>query len=218
MNRILIVDDNEKLCTLLKRYTRDKFYVEYCLSPADVVNLISDQPFDLIILDIVFKDYNGIEFLPKLREIYSNPIIFLSAQTDISMRIAGLRGGADDFITKPFNLEELTLKIEKILGLERKYRIEEIGEYKIDHIEQRLYRNGEEIRLSAYPFRVLVFLLQNKNKLVTREQLFNNVWNCDYHYSSRLIDTNISVIRKETQDASIKTIRNQGYMYEYLQK
>lgn len=215
MNRVLYVDDDLRYCKLLERYTKDRLLINYRISKDNLIELIGRYQYDIVVIDIrsgIEEEYNCIEMMSY---IYLGPIIVISENLDYIDKIKCLKLGAVDCLKKPLNLESFVYKVNSLVKISSNEIKEVYGEYELYYSRDELYRNGERIRLSKHPYRILVCLLRNMNRPVSREQLFLSVWGREYDFSSRLIDTNMSTIRTKLKDENIKTIRGSGYIYSY---
>lgn len=215
MNRVLYVDDDLRYCKLLERYTKDRLLINYRISKDNLIELIGRYQYDIVVIDIrsgIEEEYNCIEMMSY---IYLGPIIVISENLDYIDKIKCLKLGAVDCLKKPLNLETFVYKVNSLVKISSNEIKEVYGEYELYYARDELYRNGERIRLSKHPYRILVCLLRNMNCPVSREQLFLSVWGREYDFSSRLIDTNMSTIRTKLKDENIKTIRGSGYIYSY---
>lgn len=215
---IYIVEDNEKLCKLFVDYFQNKYNVNFSTTGEYTKTELEFLDIDIVILDLEIGERSGFDIINEVKQVYNGPIIFISGNGNVENRIKGLKLGAEDFITKPFNFEELELKIENIINRYFEADTLIIGDYEINEKMQTILKNGKLIKLSKYPYLLFVYLLKNNNKIVTREKLFKEIWHGDFEYSSRLVDTNISFIRKQTYDYNIKSVRGKGYVYKLEQE
>lgn len=210
---IYIVEDNEKLCKLFEDYFDGKYIINFSTTGEYSKIELEYLEVDIVILDLEIGNISGFDLINEIKQVYNGPIIFISGKGEVENRIKGLQLGAEDFIPKPFNFEELELKIDNIIKRFYDAEILQIGEYEINEKKQLIFKNGKRLKLSKYPYLLFVYLLKNSNNTVTRDKIFREIWNGDFEYSSRLIDTNISYIRKQTLDYNIKSVRGKGYVY-----
>lgn len=211
--KILVIDDNEELCKMLKKFNEEIFDMDYIVNP----NLVEDidlNEYHLLILDLDLGDAYGIDVYEKLKMNYNGPVVFISGTSKASDRIKGLQLGAEDFIEKPFNLLEFQLKISNIINRSGNIDLLKIGEYTINERQHIIHYRDEEVELAPAPYRLLLYLLKNPNIILSRELILKNVWNYEVSLGDRIVDTNINLIRKITQDGNIKSIRGVGYKYE----
>ncbi len=216
VTKVLVVDDNREICSLIKKFGERSF--NYSITVAHTINEAIDElkknSYQIITLDIEFEDESGLERIVDIKRYFGGPIIFLSCIDTIESIVEGLKKGADDYITKPFDLDELFLRINRSLVRAGSYRILEVENYKIDEIKNIVTQNDIQLDLSDIATRILIMLLKNKDTVLTREKIFKAIWETDYTYSTRVIDTHISHIRKETEDGRIRSIRGKGYCFE----
>ena len=216
-NRILIVEDDYGIAEAVCLNLQFVGYDYKCFDDGlEVVKYLeNDHKFDLAILDIMLPNIDGFELLDYMKK-YNISVIYMTAKTDSASEIKGLRDGAEDYITKPFDMLSLMVRVEKILKRMGKlnilYRVNDIEL----NIETRIVtKSGEIIDLQPMEFDVLYMLLKNKNLTVSRDQLLSEVWGFDYAGETRAIDMKISSLRKKLDLAEyIKSIPKQGYRLE----
>lgn len=216
-NRILIVEDDYGIAEAVCLNLQFIGYDYKCFDDGlEVVKYLeNDHRFDLAILDIMLPNVDGFELLDYMKK-YNIPVIYMTAKTDAASEIKGLRDGAEDYITKPFDMLSLMVRVEKILKrmgkLNTLYRVNDIEL----NIETRIVtKSGETIDLQPMEFDVLHMLLKNKNITVSRDQLLSEVWGFDYIGETRAIDVKISSLRKKLDLTEyIKSIPKQGYRLE----
>lgn len=215
-SKILVIDDNLKMCKLIKMFGEKQYdyQIDYALNIKDAISLLEENIYSVVTLDIELENDSGLQQIGKLRDLFSGPILFVSCVCDIETIIEGFNKGADDYITKPFDLNELFLRINRSLIRSQTYPLKQVEDYKIDSIKNEVYLDGHKLNLSEIATKILIILLENKNHSVAREEIFKAVWGSDYTYSTRVIDTHISYIRKETNDIRIRSIRGKGYSFE----
>jgi len=206
----LVVDDEVAIRDLIKEVLQlAGFEVSTCEDGLTALNQIRREKFDLIILDVN---------LPKVRESApSQPIILISARTDKEDVTHGLRLGADDYIRKPFGIEELVLRVENRLRRERS-AVELIsGPIGLNESQHKVTFEGREIELSPTEFTLLQVLMENQNRVLTKEKLLDLVWGMDFATSTNVVDTYISYLRKKLHIngfEGIKTVRGIGFKLE----
>jgi len=223
-NKILVIDDNEDICATIKSYLEIYNYdVKTVQNKRKTFEIISEG-FDLILLDIMMPDMDGIEFCKIIREKISCPIIFVSAKTLEEDKIEALSVGGDDYITKPFSLKELKARIESHLRREERIRNKEVyilssGNIVIDVLANEVICKGEKLKLTKKEYELIKFLLINKNMVFSKEKIFDNVWGIDSESYLETITESIKNIRKkikniDKQKSYISTIYGQGYKWE----
>jgi DNA-binding response OmpR family regulator len=218
--RILIVEDEETLANLIKGGLEDESYsVDVAYDGEEGLFLAENEPFDIIILDIMLPKLNGIELLKKLRKKnISTPVLMLTAKSEIEDKVLGLNSGADDYLTKPFSFDELLARIKAILR--RHFNVVD-NILKIDDLEINLSthevkRGGILVELTAKEYALLEYLALNRNKLLTRTDITEHIYNYDFDLDSNVVDVMITRIRKKIDKGFdkklIQTVRGSGYM------
>ena len=177
--------------------------------------LETSYDYDLALLDMMLPGKDGFALLPRLQE-YGIPVICLTAMTDPRHEVQGLRGGAEDYIAKPFDMLALMVRMEKVLRrtgkLEETYHFRDLT---LDNRNRCLYRGGQEVNLPPLEFDVLAVLMKNKNRTVSRERILNEIWGQDYFGDIRTVDVRIANLRKKLDLAEqIRTISKAGYRLE----
>jgi two-component system phosphate regulon response regulator PhoB len=219
---ILVVEDNQDLMeTLAFILERGGFITQRAKTARDALALLGQHSFDLVLLDIMLPDISGFEVCRILRERQDSAdisIIFLSAKSEEIDKVVGFEIGADDYITKPFSVKELLLRINAVLR--RKNQLKQgnsysFGELLIDMDAPKVTVKEQEIALTALELRLLHLLYSRKGRVQTRSQLLNNVWKIDADITTRTVDTHIKRLREKLQTAGsyIKTIRGIGYRF-----
>ncbi|WOO86814.1 response regulator transcription factor [Mollicutes bacterium LVI A0039] len=215
-SKILVIDDSKKICMLIQEYGEAKYgyEVDTVGSIDAAIEKMKSTVYHLITLDIELEDENGLESVDRIKSNFSGPIIFVSCINSIETIIAGLQAGGDDYITKPFDLEELYLRINRSLSRRNISNKIEIENYEIDEIRNVIWLDGRELKLSDVAKKILTLLLKEKDTIIAREDIYTKVWGNDFTYNYRLIDTHISLIRKETGDARLCAKRSKGYVFD----
>jgi len=218
--RILVVEDEKRLANFIKKGLEEQtFAVDTAHDGKEAEFMAMTNDYDLILLDILLPKQDGWQTCENLRkEGMDVPIIMLTALGEVSNRIRGLENGADDYITKPFEFDELLARVRA--QLRRSHyslnTILEIGELKLDTRTRKVERGGEEIQLTNKEFALLEYLILNKNKIVTRTMLTEHVWDIHFDAGSNVIDVIVNYLRKKIelpgQPKLIHTIRGAGYM------
>lgn len=218
--RILLVEDEEDLNSVITRFLKKNNYsVDSIFDGEKVFEFLKYEKYDLIILDIMIPKMSGFQVVERLREIRNNtPVLILTARETVEDRVKGLDLGADDYLVKPFDFNELIARIRALIR--RKYgnisnRIV-VGDLEIDVSDKRVARKGETIDLTAKEYEILEYLALNTNRIMTREQIKSHVWDYDYEGASNIIDVLVKNIRKkihiENGEQIIRTKRGMGYV------
>lgn len=215
MNRILIVEDEIPIANMMKLcLTKNGYLCEAVNDGLEAAKKIEEGYYDLILLDVMLPDLDGYELADYIKQ-YGIPIIFVTARTSVSDRVKGLRLGAEDYISKPFDLEELLARIETVL---RRYskteRVLTAGDIKIDTMARRVYKGGAEVTLSAKEYDLLLFFVRNKNIALYRETIFERVWQEPYFGNTRTIDLHVQRLKKKLNISDrIETVYKVGYRF-----
>ena len=224
-SRILIVEDDYSIRLGLKRSLEfEGFTVDLARDGEEAIQRAFDKKPDLIVLDIMLPKVNGFEVCRTVRKYDSTiPIVILSAKGDEGDKVLGLELGANDYITKPFSIRELTARIKAALRAHRAMEGEvesfEEGALSVDFGGHTLKVDGEERELSTREFNLLRLLIQNRGRVLSRDQILNKVWGYDYYGTPRTIDNFIQKLRQKVEaDAQepdhILTVRGIGYKFE----
>ncbi len=225
--KVLVVDD-EKLIVKGIRFSleQDGMEVECAYDGEEALRMASDHEYDLILLDIMLPKMDGFEVCQHIREFSSVPIVVLTAKGDDMDKILGLEYGADDYITKPFNILEVKARIKAIMRRvstgkqkQEKTSVIESGDLKMDCESRRLYVKGKEINLTAKEFDLLELLVTNPNKVYSRERLLNLVWGYEYPGDVRTVDVHVRRMREkiESNPSEPKYVHTKwgvGYYYQ----
>lgn len=220
--KILIVDDDASILMLISDVlTENGLDVEKAQSGEKALQLIQNQQYDLILLDIMMKGLSGLDVCRKIRDQVSCPILFLSARDSISDIVRGLDLGADDYITKPFVVDELVARIHAHLRREERADSAhpasepiQIGEIRLDPMRMTVSKNGTPVELSTREFELLSYLMHNAGKVLSREQIFHDVWETEYGDVGS-VAINIKNLRAKLDPGweYIKTIWGSGYLF-----
>ena len=225
---ILLVEDEENLHEALKLNLEMEGYgVTSAFDGNDALKKISNEYFDLIIMDIMLPEMDGISVTETIRVSNNDvPVLILSARNSSEDRVLGLKKGADDYLTKPFNLEELLLRVSKLIDKNKKLQVKEsvgdlyqFGNNTIDFKAQdAITWNGQKVELSKKEAMLLKLLIENKNDVVTREKILQLVWGYNVYPTTRTIDNFILSFRKYFEEDSrapryFHSVRGVGYKY-----
>lgn len=211
--KINIIDDEKNLNDLVRTYLEKEGYIAYSFYTFDEALLHKDDDVHLWIIDIMLDHSSGFELFNEIKEIKPKmPIIFMSARDQEFDRIIGLEKGSDDYITKPFNIKEVILRINNLL--KRSYddpsRII-IDGYAIDLEKRRVFYNGKEISLTTKEYELLVYFINNRQIAISRDQVLTKVWDENYYGSDRVVDDTLRRLRKKMPEINIRTIYGFGY-------
>lgn len=223
MAKILIVEDESRIARFLELELKHEGYeVELALDGRIGLEKAMNAEPDLIVLDVMLPGLSGIEVCRRVRQEGNRvPIIMLTAKDDVMDKVAGLDMGADDYMTKPFAIEELLARIRVALhrveqGNPVKAEVMKHGELKLNRTSFSTFYGKEEITLTKKEFELLLYLLEHKNMAVTREELLNNVWDYEYLGDTNVVDVYIRYLRQKIDDKYnirlISTVRGVGYI------
>ncbi|MEH6965190.1 response regulator transcription factor [Priestia megaterium] len=222
-DRILIIDDDEQIRNLIAIYLENEGFEALKVSNAvSGLALLEEQEVDLIILDIMMPQMNGIDAAFKIREEKNMPIIMLSAKSEDMDKISGLTAGADDYLTKPFNPLELIARVKSQIRRYKKYNeraerdIIQIGDLEINRSTRLVFVRGQEIRLTPKEFDILELLVRHKGTVMSVGKIYEAVWQEDAFKSDNTVMVHITKIREKIEDNPkkpiyIKTIWGVGY-------
>ena len=216
MGKILIVEDELAISDLIKIELTSKGYKCDVANDGEIAaNYIENKVYDLVLLDIMIPKYDGFELLEYIKKMGEIPTIFITAKSQTSDKIKGLNKGADDYITKPFEIEELVARVEAVLRRYNKgYEEQKIDNVTINIIARTVKKDGKEISLTPKEFDLLALLIQNKNFVLYRETIFEKVWG-ELEFETRTLDLHIQRLRKKLGwKDRIKTVYKIGYMLE----
>ena len=217
--KILVVEDERDLNRIITKHLKKNNYsVDSCFDGQEALDFISYSEYDLIITDIMMPNVDGYEFIDKLRANKNNtPVIMLTAKDTLEDKIVGLDSGADDYIVKPFEFDELLARIRVLMR--RNYglatNIIQIEEVTLDLAKKQVTKSGEIIELTGKEYEVLEYLMKNKGSILSRDQILNHVWDYEYEGASNIVDVIIKNIRKKLDRGEGNTIiytkRGLGY-------
>ena len=212
--RINIIDDEKNINDLVRAYLEKEDFIVYSFYTYDEALLHVDDDVHLWIIDIMLDKHSGFDLLTEIKNRYPEmPIVFMSARDQEFDRIIGLEKGCDEYITKPFAIKELILRIKNVL--KRVYKnnpfLLETDGYVIDENKRRVTLDGELIDLTTKEYDLLMFFLKNKSIALSREQVLEKVWDPNYFGSDRVVDDTLRRLRKKMPNLNIQTIYAYGY-------
>ena len=220
MFKILLVEDEKQMAMFVEMELNHEGYkADVVYGGREALNIVEENEYDLILLDVMIPGLNGIEVCRRIRQSSQVPIIMLTAKSDISDKVLGLDVGANDYLTKPFAIEELLARIrvyqrnKSIINKTDEIKVKDIV---INNKTHQVKRDGIEIELTKKEYDLLKMLLINKNIVLTREQLIEKVWGYDYAGDSNVVDVFVRYLRSKIdegfEDKLITTIRGVGYI------
>lgn len=214
--KILIVEDDEAIANLINiNLSMAGYDSKKVFDGEEALKLIREEKFDLILLDIMLPGLDGFEILDRIRNL-NIPVIFLTAKNVLADKVTGLRKGAEDYIVKPFESLELLARIEVVLRrFSKNNNYIDFKDLKIYEDERVVKKDGQAIELTLKEFELLLNLVKNKNRALSREYLLEKIWGYEYMGETRTVDTHIQKLRRKLNLAdNIKTVYKIGYRLE----
>ena len=216
MKRILVVEDEPRLASFLEKGLRAAgFTTTVCDDGLEAAAMASDEDFDLVLLDVGLPGQDGFSVLRSLRRRgEALPVVMLTARDDIADTIAGLDGGADDYVTKPFVFDELLARVRARLREDPRRAPQPVlraGAVTLDLRSRRATVDDAEVELTAREFTLLETFLTHPGQVLSREQLLSRVWGYDYDPGSNVVDVYVGYLRRKLGDTAIETVRGMGY-------
>ena len=223
--RILVVEDNPKIAEgIRKGLTENGFAVDVSLTGFEAEEMASTVDYDIVVLDLMLPDRDGTDVCRNLRRRKNKtPVLMLTALGSTEEKVAGLNAGADDYLTKPFEFEELVARIRAILrrGEPTESRTLRVHDLELDLYTRQAKRNEKKIELSNKEFALLEYLMRNPNRVLTRTQIGEKVWDMNFEPSSNVIDVYIANLRKridkDFDTPLIQTIKGAGYRFGVME-
>lgn len=236
--KILVIDDEEDVCEILKfNLEKDGYQVDCAYSAEEALDMDNLKSYSLFMVDIMMGQLSGFDFASRVRNVTATedtPILFCSALSDEDCVVKGLNIGADDYVTKPFNIGEVLARVRAILrrsGAAQKRSASDIIEeqsiyesdvvfkgLRIDRNYKECYLDNELVTLTRTEFDIMLFFLTHRNRIYSREEIIKNVWGDDVVVSGRTIDTNITRLRKKLGEYDKYIVTRQGFGYGFKEK
>jgi two-component system OmpR family response regulator len=220
--RVLVVDDEPTLAELVTMALRyEGWEVRSAGDGRSAIKAAKEFRPDVVVLDIMLPDLNGLDVLRRMREQEPNlPVLFLTAKDAVEDRIAGLTAGGDDYVTKPFSLEEVVLRLRALLrrtnvATAAVAALIQVGDLTLDEDSREVHRGGTAIELTATEFELLRFLMRNARRVLSKAQILDRVWNYDFGGQANIVELYISYLRKKIdvgREPMIHTLRGAGYV------
>lgn len=223
--QILVVEDDKRISDfLVKGLEESGHLLTLCKSAEEVLDNYTSVPWDVIICDIMLPKMDGIQLVQTLRYKKLNcPIIMLSALNTTQDKVAALDSGADDYLTKPFHFDELISRINALArrnqlnAVEERFNIRTFNDLQIDLDQFRVSLNNQDIKLSPREYKLLIYLVENKDRAVSRTQILNAVWGLNFDNQTNVVDVYISYLRSKIENADNKfiyTVKGVGYIFK----
>lgn len=220
--RVLVVDDEPMLGELLTTALRyEGWQVESALTGRDAIRIATDLDPDLVVLDVMLPDMSGFDVLRRLRDARPRvPVLFLTARDAVEDRIAGLTAGGDDYVTKPFSLEEVVARLRALLRRAGAATASQdarlvVGDLVLDEDSHEVFRGGEEIHLTATEFELLRYFMRNPRRVLSKAQILDRVWHYDFGGQANIVELYVSYLRRKIDRGRapmIHTLRGAGYV------
>lgn len=216
--KILVVEDEHKIANSIKKgLEQESYVVDVAYDGEEGFDFASDNTYDAIILDLMLPKLNGIEFIKKIRQLgVHTPILILTAKGELDDKIEGLNTGADDYLVKPFAFAELLARINALSRrpkkiVESKFEVKDI---ELDSSDLSVKKSGTLINLSKKEYQVLEYLMKNKKRIVSKDEIISKVWDYDANILPNTVEVFVRFLRKKIGNNIIKTIRGFGYKIE----
>lgn len=216
MTKILIVEDEKPISDLIKMSLLREGYKCFCAYDGKTAaDMMENETYDLVLLDVMLPEIDGYALL-EYAKYCRMPAILITAKSDLSDRVRGLKAGAEDYITKPFEILELLARVETVLRrFQKADAVLSLGAVSVDTASRIVRKNGAPVNLTAKEFDLLLYLLQNKNKALYRSQIYAQVWGGDYPGDSRTVDLHIQRLRKKLSlEKALVPVYKIGYRLE----
>ncbi|HEX7740209.1 MAG TPA: response regulator transcription factor [Marmoricola sp.] len=220
--RVLVVDDEQNIAELLRMALRyEGWEIDIALTGTQAVNSAKANHPDAVVLDMMLPDFDGMEVLRRLRANREDvPVLFLTARDSVEDRVAGLTAGGDDYVTKPFSLEEVVARVRALLrraGAQQAETVAKlvVGDLILDEDSHEVFRGEDEIHLTATEFELLRYLMRNPRRVLSKAQILDRVWNYDFGGQANVVELYISYLRKKIdagRPPMIHTMRGAGYV------
>ncbi len=218
--RLLVIEDEPSLLKIIEKRLKEEGYsVDTAKNGREGENYIYSADYDCIILDIMIPFIDGLSLLRKIRaKKIATPVLLLTAKDSIEDRVIGLDTGADDYLVKPFSFDELLARVRALLRRQKEKRdlILSVGDLQLDTLTREVKRGEKSIELTSKEYSMLEYFLRNKNRVLTRSQIAEHVWDYDFDYNSNIVEVYIRYLRRKIDEGFknklLHTIRGGGYM------
>jgi len=220
--KILLAEDEPSLVKIIEKRLKEEGYaVDSAANGRDAQSFIDLYEYDCIILDIMIPYIDGLTLLRKLRQNkILSPVLLLTAKDSIEDRVVGLDSGADDYLVKPFSFDELLARVRALLRRqqENKEIVITVDDLKINTVTREIIRGAKLIELTSKEYALLDYFIKNKNRVLTKYQIAEHVWNYDFEYNSNIVEVYIRYLRRKIDDdfdnKLIHTVRGGGYLFK----
>jgi DNA-binding response OmpR family regulator len=218
--RILVVEDEAKVGSFIRRALEEESYaVDLCEDGAEGLDLALAGTYDLIVLDVMLPRLSGLEILQRLRkEKINTPVLILTARAQLEQRVKGLDAGADDYLTKPFAIEELLARVRVLLrrGIGESAGLLQVEDVVLNPATREVTRGGQRLDLTTKEYALLEYFMRNPGRILTRPMIAEHVWNLDFDTFTNVIDVYVNYLRNKVDRGRerklIQTVRGSGYV------
>jgi two-component system OmpR family response regulator len=220
--RVLVVDDEVNIAELLSMALRyEGWDVSMAHTGRQAVSTAAEVKPDAVVLDMMLPDFDGLEVLRRMRTTHPDvPVLFLTARDAVEDRVAGLTAGGDDYVTKPFSLEEVVARLRALMrrsgaNIATERNVLAVGDLTLDEDSREVFRDGAEISLTATEFELLRYLMRNPRRVLSKAQILDRVWQYDFGGQANVVELYISYLRKKIdagREPMIHTMRGAGYV------
>jgi DNA-binding response OmpR family regulator len=218
---MLLVEDEKGVANFIKKGLEEELYtIDHAADAEEGLSFVSSNQYDLIILDIMLPGMSGIDLCREIRKKgVQSPVMMLTARDTIDDKVTGLDSGADDYMTKPFSFDEFLARVRALLR-RKQDKLTELthGDLKIDTLAHRAFVSDKEVMLRPKEYAILVYLLRNRGRVLSRTQILENIWGYDFNPNTNIVDVHIKSLREKLDEANvtnlIRSVRGVGYMID----
>jgi len=218
--RILLVEDEKGVANFIRKGLEEEFYsIDHARDAEEALLFLESNNYDMIILDVMMPGMNGFDLCKAIRQKkIQSPVLMLTARDSVKDKVRGLDSGADDYLTKPFSFEEFLARVRALLRRKEDNLTEFThGPLKIDAVSHRVFAGEKEILLRPKEFSILMYLVQNKGRVLSRTQILENIWGYDFNPNTNIVDVHIKALREKLKQYSlhelIRSVRGVGYIF-----
>ncbi|MBI2863152.1 MAG: response regulator transcription factor [Chloroflexi bacterium] len=216
--QLLVVDDDPQILSLLRRgLSLEGYSVDLAEDGAKALAMLRDKAYDLVVLDVMLPGVDGVEICRRLRAGSEVPVLMLTARASVQDRVVGLDSGADDYLVKPFSLDELLARVRALLRRHQPsaHTLLQFGDLKLDPATREVWRGDEQVQLTAKEFELLELFIRHPRQVLSRETIYDRVWGYDFGGESNIIEVYIRYLRTKLEPPGksklIQTVRGVGY-------